>query len=488
MKKATSTSILKKIQDIHGDTLDLSLFHYQNMRTKVSVICPSHGIFTPTPHSLLKGCGCKQCGVERRATKKTQAFRQTFVDKAQKQHDHFYSYAKTVIVNAKQKVLITCPAHGDFLQLPTDHLKGHGCKQCATDANSIRYADNNNDFIVKAIQIHGNNYDYSKTNYKRSKNKIIITCPNHGDFKQVPNSHLSGYGCPVCGKVKSAGETEIADFLGKYTSVETRQRTIIPPKEIDIYLPEHRLAIEFNGLYWHSESTRNDAKTIHQDKHITCRQKDIRLIQIWEDDWNNKQSLIQSMLLHAIGKTTTIYARHCQAERMNGQEAKAFFITNHLNGFRPSQHYFGLRYNGNLVMALSVGRLSVSINKVGLEITRMATLAGFSVVGGVSKLMTFVDTQVDYHSLITFADALWYDGSGYLSAGFIPQGLTPPGYCYTNRYGRNRYHRYQFAKHKLKDKLTHYDENMSEVKNMHANGYVRLWDAGHYKFIKEGGG
>jgi len=116
-----------------------------------------------------------------------------FITNAQKVHNNKYDYSKIKYINAKTKVTIVCKKHGEFLQLPSEHVAGRGCKKCATDKSKLGIEN----FIKKANKIHKNKYDYSKSIYVSIKKKIEIICPVHGSFFQTPNNHFH-YGCKKC--------------------------------------------------------------------------------------------------------------------------------------------------------------------------------------------------------------------------------------------------------------------------------------------------
>ena len=123
---------------------------------------------------------------------------QEFIKKASEIHKDKYDYSKVDYINSKQKVCIICPEHGEFWQIPNSHLLGKGCPKCAIKSKPQCNPKTIQQFIEQANRVHNNFYDYSKTNYVTAKTKVIITCPIHGDFKQTPNSHLNGQGCPKC--------------------------------------------------------------------------------------------------------------------------------------------------------------------------------------------------------------------------------------------------------------------------------------------------
>jgi len=125
---------------------------------------------------------------------------QEFISKAKKVHGDKYDYSSVQYVNNKSKILITCKIHGDFEQRPDNHIGlGQGCMRCKADHLALKSTKNQFNFLEKAKIIHKNKYDYSKTKYTKSIEKINIICPEHGSFLQEANSHLKGHGCPKCG-------------------------------------------------------------------------------------------------------------------------------------------------------------------------------------------------------------------------------------------------------------------------------------------------
>jgi very-short-patch-repair endonuclease len=123
---------------------------------------------------------------------------QSFVKNAIFVHGNRYDYSKVEYKSAKEKVCIICPEHGEFWQTPANHLSGQGCPICA-DLSRIKCKSlTKEEFIEKARNVHGDKYDYSKVEYKNYTTKVCIICPEHGEFWQKPNNHLSGYGCKKC--------------------------------------------------------------------------------------------------------------------------------------------------------------------------------------------------------------------------------------------------------------------------------------------------
>lgn len=121
-----------------------------------------------------------------------------FLEKANKIHKGFYSYDKSNYITARKKITIICPIHGDFEQLPYNHLMGKGCNKCSIDRNRRQFTKSRDEFVKQSNKIHNFKYDYTSSNYINDSTKIEIICQKHGSFYQIPNKHLLGRGCPLC--------------------------------------------------------------------------------------------------------------------------------------------------------------------------------------------------------------------------------------------------------------------------------------------------
>lgn len=227
---------IEKIKLIHGDKYDYSMVEYVNTCTKVIIVCKEHGDFSQTPSNHLMGKGCIKCSYKN-ASLRNLSTTTEFVKKSQIKHGNKYDYSKVEYVNNKTKVIITCKEHGDFEQKPAQHLSGCGCQTCGKINSRLAQTDDKNDFIEKAREIHGDEYDYSNVKYINCKTKITITCKEHGDFKQTPHHHLMGSGCMKCGikKTQLAKTLTTNDFITKaelihgklydYSSINYKKRS-----------------------------------------------------------------------------------------------------------------------------------------------------------------------------------------------------------------------------------------------------------------------
>lgn len=227
----------------HKDKYDYSETEYTNAKTKLKIICHEkdvfgneHGEFYILPPIHLKGVGCPICGGRYQMTT------EQFVALANLKHKNKYIYNKTVYTKSNAKVIITCPEHGDFEQTPSSHLSGAGCPKCK---GGVAYRDS--DFIKLARKVHGDYYDYSHLGYVNAHTDVTITCPIHGDFKQIPYVHLRGNGCPKCGgsmlekQVISALNKNNIDYIFQYKLKSGNEQ------RMDFYLPDQRLVIECQG-------------------------------------------------------------------------------------------------------------------------------------------------------------------------------------------------------------------------------------------------
>lgn len=251
--KSNSEIFKSKAKIKHDNFYDYSLVDYVNNRTPVEIICPKHGIFRQTPHEHLGGCGCQKCyrerqGIERRKTQ------EDFIKQLRAIHGDKYDYSKTIYDGANKYIIVTCPKHGDFKICANNHLHGQGCRLCAHERIAKINSSNNENFIKKAREIHGDKYDYSKVDYSGNKVPVIITCPEHGDFKQRPNDHLMGRGCPECGKKFGVAEKAVLKALREKYDVVSYQykepflQSRTSYKSIDFYIPDYKIGIEYQGV------------------------------------------------------------------------------------------------------------------------------------------------------------------------------------------------------------------------------------------------
>lgn len=217
--------MVKKLKDVldnfnlvHNNRYDYSKVDYKNSKTKIEVICPEHGSFFPTPIRHNKGSGCRKCkDIER--GKKLRLSYESFINKVNLKHNYKYDYTNTNFKTTRDIVLIVCPEHGQFKINANNHLKGQGCQKCSIIKVSDDLKFTKNQYVEKAINVHGNHYDYSKTKYNGYKNSIIVKCRKHdNEFTILPGNHMKGDGgCRKCLSINISNRTRISlqDFINK---------------------------------------------------------------------------------------------------------------------------------------------------------------------------------------------------------------------------------------------------------------------------------
>ena len=288
-----------------------------------------------------------------------------------------------------------------------------------------------------------------------------------------------------CGK--SYSEKELVDFVKSIYSDEIMENTkrIIPPKELDIYIPKMKLAIEYNGLYWHDENHVD--KNYHLTKTKMCNEKGIDLIHVFEDDWLYKKEIVKSMIASRLGVyKEKIFARKCQIKEIEKDQAKIFFDENHLQGFAYGDLYLGLMFNDELIQCICINKKGWHDGNV--ELTRMVTKLNTQVIGGFSKLMKHISDYIEYKSITSYVYKAWFNGKGYIESGFKIVKENNPSYSYVVN-GR-RVHKSHFRKDKIKKmfergELKFYDLDKTEHENMIENKIYRIYDCGTMKVIYE---
>lgn len=197
LQRGNRDEFIEKAINIHGNKYDYSKVDYIKSSEKVIIICKEHNEFLQTPNKHLQG-GCKLCGIKKQTNKRS-SNKEEFIKKAKEQHGDIYDYSKVEYVNNNSKVIITCKEHGDFSQTAGSHLQVHGCKKCATIVTSNKQKSNNEEFIKKAKEMHGDIYDYSKVEYINNNSKVMIICKEHGEFLQNAKGHIhKNVGCQKC--------------------------------------------------------------------------------------------------------------------------------------------------------------------------------------------------------------------------------------------------------------------------------------------------
>lgn len=239
-KKLTHEEYIEKLAIENPDIEVVS--QYQGNKKYITVKCKIDGtVWNTKPNWLKAGRGCQTCYNKRRGKDRVKGI-ERFIAEAKTVHGDKYDYSKSEYINDTEKLCIICPQHGEFWISPSKHLRDNqGCPTCG------RRRIDTNDFIQRAKNIHGDRYNYNKTNYVGRFKPVTIICPLHGEFEQKPDKHLSAHGCPICKESKS--ERLIRELLISKNISFDRQKKFpwLGKQSLDFYLPDYNIAIECQG-------------------------------------------------------------------------------------------------------------------------------------------------------------------------------------------------------------------------------------------------
>jgi len=306
---------------------------------------------------------------------------------------------------------------------------------------------------------------------------------------------------------KSNYEYEIIEYIQKISKdiqIIHSDRDLINPQEIDILIPSKNFGIEFDGLMFHSTGKsqysmfnnyfeEREFKNKHKNKTEECENKKFQLFHIFENEWLDqiKQNIWKNIIANKLGLSKRIFARKCKIKEVQNKEAKIFEDSNHLQGSGNAKIKLGLYYEDELVSLMTFGKSRFNKN-IEYELIRFCSKKELTVVGGASKLLKYFERNYNPESLISYANRRWSSLNGndgnnlYTRLEFKYNGATQPNYFYFHINNPDKlYSRNSFQKHKLKDKLKVFDENLTETENMYNNGYRKIYDSGNYSFIKK---
>ena len=298
-------------------------------------------------------------------------------------------------------------------------------------------------------------------------------------------------------KYASKNEYEIKKYIESFNYlVKRKDRALISPLELDIFVPEKSFAIEFDGLGFHSEGisdnvlSKNVTKLYHLNKTKQCKDKGVQLLHIFENEWVDtiKRDIWKSVIKNKLGISDKIYARNTKVKEISNSEAVSFCDINHLQGGCSSKIQSGLFDKNNSLVAVMTFSKPRYNKEYDWELVRYCCKKGFVVIGGASKLLKAFRNKYK-GSIISYANLRWSNGNLYEKLGFNLLGVTSPNYFYFKvKHGILPkdfilHSRIKFQKHKLKDILANFDENMSEKENMFMNGYRLIYDCGNLVYL-----
>ena len=362
-----------------------------------------------------------------------------------------------------------------------------GCSKCFPKLNRITQEI----FIEKSKGNYNGEHDYSKSVFKTVSDDIIVIDKELGEYSVNAGRHMygSGHHPKRCIGGKSKEEYSLYSYIKSIYCGEILQNKRVLKdekgnKEIDIYLPELSIGVEYNGLFFHSEYNTLYKTFNHKNQHLhklqLAKKQNIKLIQITSEQWKNKKDIVKDIIKRNIIKQEQIYARKCGVREVPLKIARQFCEENHIQGYANSKVKIGLYYDNTLVSLMTFGRPRMS-KKYDWELIRLCTKLGVSVIGGASRM--FKNFRNNYKgNIISYCDLSLFTGEVYEKLGFTYSHSSTPNYHYITPSGEVL-PRQMFQKHKLKNILINYNSNASEWENMFENGYNRYWDCGNAVYI-----
>ena len=314
----------------------------------------------------------------------------------------------------------------------------------------------------------------TRDDLRRKNNPVYLMAHRKGiteeAFEHMPKSCNESY-----------EEKEIAAWLLSLGATNTKIRLGEGKrkKEIDIYLPDYKVGIEYCGLYWHNEGNGQKGKTYHFDKMKLVESHGVRLITIFEDEWVGRKDQVKNFLMSVVGLSDTkISARKCQLVPVDILVGRAFLEQHHIQGpARLNLVFFGLEFNGELIGVVSGGRHHRQGHKTELVLDRLCFKGGITVQGGASRLFKALVGYAQangYSKVVSWSDNRWSQGNVYRKMGFILEQELGPDYSYVDISNPHR----RYSKQSMKKKGSERTGNLTERELREAEGYSRIWDCG----------
>ncbi len=420
---------------------------YKNAHTKMATVCPNGHEYNVT-FANFKGKGAR-CGICSGNYKKTieevkEAFRK-----------EGYSLVSDTYKDNHTKIEVLCPLNHRCLLTYTGFV--HAGNRCTTCSGLKQYT------IEQVREVVTNN------------------CPK-GHLWQVSVGHFVSHKtrCPICSNNgTSKPQIEVFNFVKQfYPDAIENDRSLISPKQLDIFIPSLNLAIEYCGLYWHSEPNRD--RLYHHNKMTACNEKGIRLITIFEDEWLERQDQVKNFLLSVLGKNEIkLMARKTELREVPKKEASSFLEQNHIQGSTTFRVALGLYHQNELVGVITGNQHHRQGHEYLFVLNRLAFKSNVSISGGSSKLLKAL---IDYaksngfDTMISWSDNRWSEGKVYEAMGFELTEELGPDYSYVT--GQTRVSKQSCQKKHLIKKGAKGDMSMTEKELALTLGLQRIWDCG----------
>lgn len=466
-KKTQEMAVLKMSEG--RPKLCFDLFKYVNQNTPSDYSCSEHGPQRDCYKNITRtkyGCvGCATSGpnakiqTEEASRKLKEVYKDCF---------DYYDWSRFVLQGMRSKATILCPDHGEVIVRAVTLLsrpRRTPCKWCNIAIRSEDQVDTKETFLEKYNQVTEYNFCFDRMNYVSSKERVDVGCTECGVYFQMrPNDLMSGRGCPNCADVgTSKAQKEILEFVKSLGVSAVDRHRLGNGKEVDILLPDCNIAIEYNGLYWHSEEFI--PKDYHFCKRQYCEENGLQLIQIFEDEWVHKRHAVEAYILRTIPTGTPLSLADNEVGYVQDSELSEFLTQYSLNTIQD-QHTvcIGLRSNGNLVSVMLVQESCEA--STGLKIYSIVNyVSSLQVDGTISTLIDFLTKSREDCKVIALSDRRLIDCDDLRNIGFTKLGTEPPTLWYT--LGQRRY-----------TQSDYYSLHADAGRHKEPTPAHRVWDAG----------
>jgi hypothetical protein len=477
-KKITALTVTEKLLLTDLEFVDLP--HKVTTKTKVTAICEKcGGNFNAMAWTILKGQRCCSCNKGKPGLNTPEKIKEAAIAKG------FVVVDFSRHLKADDRIRLICRCGVEFspevYRLVHGYVKSCGClpRDGKVKTSTYTYEDLYDIAASGGCKVQ----DSSRTGpISGVHQKIEVICSCGDKFYPKINGFLSGI-WRSCGCEASKAETKIYDYI-RSLGVEaySRSRKIIPPLEVDIWVPDRKIAIEYDGLYWHSEKALGaDAKTRIKTKADKIASTGGRLIVIFEDEWLQSEEKVKARLRSILGQNeVSIGARKCEVVEISPEKAREVVGNWHLQKSRPGIH-IGLSYVGNLVAIATFARGNPSrgIKPNEWELSRFCSKPNHSIPGGLSRILKAFKAKTGATEVFSYSDNRWSRGDVYAASGFVEVSRSPQSYHYVK--SQKRYHRFTLRKDILLKRFGG-DPNKTERELAIAAGYSRIWDLGTTKW------
>lgn len=439
---------VERIRTKHGseyEYLDVPKTAHQIIR----IVCKLHGVFPQRVREHANGAACPRCSIRKR---------------------NEVRWGKGVRV--RDKITLECDIHGPYEKTEIQRRTNRGkCPKCSFLKRGLDQRVTYDQFQKRASQVQPVGTLWEERNFSGVHDRVKTTCPMGHVWNPLVHDHLRGIGCPICAKKQSRGEREVLEFLRSLgLRTEERNRKLIG-KEIDILLPDHFLGIEYDGLFWHCENPRfplTKSRFHLLDKTKKAHDAGVRLIHIYEDEWRDKRTAVQTALKLMTGVASRYQARHLTLRTIEKQSCDEFLEIHHVGGKSAGSTRYGAYLGKELVGVAVYGRPSRQTISTPWELKRYCVNG--VVPGLLSRFMKRFSSECEGR-VVTYLDRRWFSGTTYTKNGFVHDGEVRPDYYYVDLDTLKRYHKSRFRR----------KDDISERERTALLG--KIWDCGKARYI-----